>query len=224
MKPSATSPQEGWLWTLLAAGLGFLSSFVLSDLLHLSRGPFVAAWVVLSGAFLAWYRASHRLDLSAQLQRRWIGGLVVGVVVGALLVRQVLSQPPSPHTEGLALVGDLAAYGVVYGIVDALMLSVVPVLSLYGMRPASELRDSVARYRWSFIALLGSALVTAAYHLGFAEFRGPRLMQPLIGNVLITLTYLVTGSPVAPIVSHVMMHVAAVMHGMATTMQLPPHD
>jgi hypothetical protein len=49
-------------------------------------------------------------------------------------------------------------------------------------------------------------------------------MQPLIGNVLITLTYLLTGSPVAPIVSHVMMHVAAVMHGMATTMQLPPHD
>jgi hypothetical protein len=224
MKPSATSSGDGWLWTLLASGLGFLSSFVLSDLLHLSRGPFVAAWVVLAGVFLAWYRTSHRLDLSAQFQRRWIGGLAIGVIVGALLVRQVLSQPPSPHTEGLVLVRDLAAYGVVYGIVDALMLSVVPVLSLYGMRPASELRESVARYRWSFVALLGSALVTAAYHLGFAEFRGLRLMQPLIGNVLITLTYLLTGSPVAPIVSHVMMHAAAVMHGMATTTQLPPHD
>jgi hypothetical protein len=46
---------------------------------------------------------------------------------------------------------------------------------------------------------------------------------PLIGNGVVTLSYLITGSPVAPALSHVMMHAAAVLHGAATTAQLPPH-
>ena len=77
--------------------------------------------------------------------------------------------------------------------------------------------------RWAGVALLASLGVAAAYHLGFAEFRGPSLAGPLIGNGIITLSYLLTGSPVAPILAHVIMHAAAVFHGMETTAQLPPH-
>jgi hypothetical protein len=45
----------------------------------------------------------------------------------------------------------------------------------------------------------------------------------LIGNGIMTLSYLASGSPIAPMLSHVVMHIAAVLHGMATTVQLPPH-
>jgi len=65
--------------------------------------------------------------------------------------------------------------------------------------------------------------VTATYHLGYPEFRGPAVIQPLIGNVLLTLGFLLTGSPLAAIIGHVIMHAAAVLHGMETTVQLPPH-
>lgn len=55
------------------------------------------------------------------------------------------------------------------------------------------------------------------------ECRGPALMAPLIGNAIITLSYLATGNPIATVLSHVVMHCAAVVHGMATIVQLPPH-
>ena len=51
----------------------------------------------------------------------------------------------------------------------------------------------------------------------------PAVIQPLIGNALLTLGFLLTGSPGAAIVGHVIMHAAAVVHGMETTVQLPPH-
>jgi hypothetical protein len=203
--------------------VGLLSSLLLSTVLRLPRGLFVACWTIAASAFLVWYLVSQRIDIRTQLKRRWVAGLVVGVMLGVLLGRQVLGQPGSVRAEGFTLTGELVAFGLVYGVVDAMMLSVVPVLSLYGMRQAAELREPAARYKWALVSLLGSTIVTAAYHTGFAEFRGPQLLQPVIGNVLITLSYLLTGSPVAPIVSHVLMHAAAVMHGMATTAQLPPH-
>jgi hypothetical protein len=45
----------------------------------------------------------------------------------------------------------------------------------------------------------------------------------VVGNAIITSSYLLTGSPLAAILFHVAMHVAAVLHGMETTLQLPPH-
>lgn len=223
MTTASETARDAWRWTLVTAGVGLVSSLIFSSVLQLPRIVFVACWTLAASAFLAWYVAAHRIDMNVQVRRRWVPGLVGGVVLGAMLWAQVYAQPASIRASGMKLVGELLGLGVVYGVVDAMMLTVVPVLSLYGMRQASELQTAGARYRWAFVALLGSALVAAAYHAGFAEFRGAQLWQPIIGNVLITLSYLLTGSPVAPIVSHMLMHVAAILHGAATTSQLPPH-
>jgi len=59
-------------------------------------------------------------------------------------------------------------------------------------------------------------------HLGYPEFRSPRMLAAMIGNGLVTLAFLLTGSPLAAIVPHVFMHVAAVAHGPESTSQLPP--
>jgi hypothetical protein len=218
-----SSAKAGWPWTLGAALVGFAASFTLSGVLHLPRGVFVLGYAVIACALFVAYAISQHVNLLTQVRRRWIAGAVGGLVIGLLLVRQVLGQPASARSAGLALAGDVVWYGVVYGIVDALLLSVIPVLALYGARPSSELARGAARLRWAVVALIGSVLVTSAYHLGFVEFRGPRLVQPIIGTSVITLAYLLTGNPLAAIISHVLMHVAAVLHGMATTAQLPPH-
>lgn len=223
MPRNPTASRRGWRWTVLAAIVGFTASSLLSSLLHLPRGLFLLGYGVLTSAFVAAYVRAERLDVRTQLSRRWIAGVAGGVILGALLARQVLSQPASARAEGLTLAGHLAWYGVMYGIVDALLLSVIPVLALYGTRPPSELARPAARLEWGAVALLESTLVTSAYHLGFAEFRGSELIRPIIGTAVVTLGYLLTGNPLAAIISHVMMHCAAVIHGMATTMQLPPH-
>jgi hypothetical protein len=77
------------------------------------------------------------------------------------------------------------------------------------------------------VSALGASVlhvfVTAAYHWGYMEFRGPALVAPLLGNALITIGYLLTTNLMTPVIAHMAIHIAAVLHGMETTVQLPPH-
>jgi hypothetical protein len=210
-------------WTVLAAAAGFTGSVIFSSLLQWDRDLFLVPHGLIVGAVTLAYLRTARVTLTTQVRRRWPAGLIVGVAVGALLVRNVLGQPASPGPSGPALGLSIAWLGVVYGVVDALLLTIIPVLSLYGSQPADVMGDPARRVGWALAALAGSLAVTAAYHLGFAEFRGPTLVAPLIGNAMITVAYLISGNPLAPIVAHVLMHGAAVLHGFATAAQLPPH-
>lgn len=111
-----------------------------------------------------------------------------------------------------------------YGTLDALLLSVMPVVASQRAvslpSPTNSAPGNLVRVG---LALLSSLFVTGAYHLGFPEFRGAEVVAPLIGNGVISLSYLLTSNPISPVVGHVIMHVAAVLHGLETTVQLPPH-
>ena len=212
-----------WLWVAAAGAVGLAASGVFAGLLGLGRSVFVAAFGVLALPFLAAYAHQAGVHPLAQLRRRWRAGLIGGLLLGLVLVWTVASQPASPAPVGAALVADLLWLGAVYGTIDALLLSVLPVVALYGAQPAHHQAHAAGRARWAAAALLASLVVTALYHAGFAEFRGAALLQPLVGNGLLTLGYLLTGNPLTPVIGHVAMHVAAVLHGAATTVQLPPH-
>lgn len=214
---------SGGRWVALAAVAGLASSGILSGVLGWPRPVFVGGHLAVVALVWLAYARQAGVDPGAQLRRRWAGGLVAGAVAGALLVRSVLTQPASAAPEGLALAGSLAWLGIAYGGADALLLTVIPVMALYGTRPPESLRQPGPRLGWALVALAGSLAVTAAYHLGFAEYRGPALVAPLVGNAIVTLAYLASGSLLAPLVAHVLMHAAAVLHGLETTVQLPPH-
>jgi hypothetical protein len=153
-----------------------------------------------------------------------VWGIVGAAVVGFLMVRNVLSQPASTTLDGAKLVSSLAWFGVVYGTLDGLFLSVMPVMATWQL--ASHLgwtRGWLGQAAVGLLALGASALITTAYHLGYPEFRGIGVMMPVLGNSIMSLGYVVTGNPLAAVASHVVMHLAAVLHGMETTIQLPPH-
>jgi hypothetical protein len=210
-------------WTLLAALAGFSASAGFSHLLHLGRNAFVAAWGIVAVAVFAAFARAHGLSPRTQLARHALAGIVVGIVAGAVLAWTVMRQPASAVPADGRMALDLLWLGAVYGTVDALVLSILPVLAFYGARPAEELSTPAGRLGPAAMAVLGSIAVTAAYHVGFREFQGPALVGPVIGNTVVTLAYLLSGSVLAPVVAHVAMHVAAVLHGPATTAQLPPH-
>lgn len=214
-------PAAGWI--LLAGAVGLASSAIFSSWLRVDRATFVLGHATLVAAFAAVYVAVTRIRPLVQLRRHWRAGAAAGVLIGAFLAQGVSAQPASPRPAGAGLGYALLWLGGVYGAADALLLNVVPVLVVYGSRPGEDMRRAAARLRRGGLALLASLAVTAAYHFGFAEFRGPGLLQPLIGNAVITAGYLLSGSPLAAVLAHIIMHAAAVLHGLDTTVQLPPH-
>ena len=206
------------VWPLAAGTVGLFSAGLFSSWLQVPRAWFVTAHTLATAAVAAAYMSSTGTRPSAILAR-WRPGVVAGLIAGAVLIRGVLSQPGSalPH----APVAAILWLGAVYGTVDALLLNIIPVHPLESTLPVgADWRDVLRR---SVAALGASLVVTALYHLGFAEFRGPELIQPLIGNAVITAAYLVSRSPLAAILSHVTMHIAAAVHGMNSAVQLPPH-
>lgn len=210
------------VWIALAGGVGYAASAVFSGLLHWDRALFVLPYAVMVVIFLLAYVKRGDHDMRKVFRRHWTRGLVGGIAVGAILIRGVAAQPASGTPEGGHLALALVWLGVVYGAIDGLLLNVAPVLIVYqamGAKPEGWLFQA----RRALLALAASLLVTAAYHLGYAEFQGPALIQPLIGNTIMTMAYLLTASPVAALVAHIIMHTAAVIHGAETTFQLPPH-
>ena len=211
----------GWIGG--ACVIGFLVSFISTDLATLPRNWFVLVHLSVSGAFILAY-ARWGGFRPRELLSRWKRGIAMGLVAAAISIAFVLSRPGSTSPEGLQSVGPVLWLGVVYGAVDALLLTVVPVDSIVSIARG---RGWLARW-WGVpacgaAALAASVAVTICYHAGFPEFQGRHMLDPVIGNTIFTLSYIATLSPIAPVFSHSAMHVAAAVHAYQTSIPLPPH-
>ncbi len=223
----ARASASGWshlLWVLAAAILGFVIAAVFAGQLHLERSLYLGVYAILVNAFLYGYIRWSGIEVGRLLRYHWQWGLIAAALAGTFVVINVWSQPASPSPQGGELVFDLLWLGVVYGTVDALLLSVLPILATW--RAFSALgwtKTWPEKVMVGILAMVASLLVTAAYHLGYTEFQGPQVVSPLIGNGVMSLAYLLTMNPLGAVLSHIAMHVAAVLHGISTTIQLPPH-
>jgi hypothetical protein len=224
-----TLVQRAWwaylLWIPAAALLGFAISAIFAGLLHLPRGVYLIPYVALVSlalyAFLRW----SGLSLAELFRHNWVWGAVGAVLVGAFVVRNILSQPGSARAKGLPLAFELLWSGAIYGLIDALLLSVLPVLAAW--QAFSALGWTIhwpGKIAAGAIAFAASLLITASYHLGYPEYRVKGgVLGPTIGNGVMTLGYLLTNNPITAIFSHMAMHITGVLRGPASVMQLPPH-
>jgi len=73
------------------------------------------------------------------------------------------------------------------------------------------------------LAVAASLIVATAYHIGYTEYRNGDIVNPIIGNGVMSVGYVLTSNPITVIASHIVMHVTAVLHGAETTVQLPLH-
>ena len=118
-------------WVLSAVILGAAIPAVFAGLLKLPRAIYLLPYVGLTGAFLFAYVRWSRTCWIETIRRHWVWGLLAAFLVGFFAVRTVLWQAASPSPGGLSLALNLLWPGAVYGTLDALFLSVFPVMATW---------------------------------------------------------------------------------------------
>jgi hypothetical protein len=212
------------LWILYASILGFGVASIFAGWLKLPRNIYLLVYIPLVLALFVLFIRANNINIKELVLHNWYWGLLGAIVAGAFVIRNVYSQPASKRSTGLALLLDISWTGIAYGLIDALLLSILPIIVV-----KVALADNVWVETWygrigtGIIGLFASFFVTTAYHLGYPEFRGKKVIWPNVGNGVLSLAYIFTMNPLAAILPHMAMHIAAMIHGKETTGQVPPH-
>jgi hypothetical protein len=216
-----TSPKH-LAWIPAGAGASFLASFLVGDLLSLPVDLYYLIYFSVIGGFLFLYTRATALDLSSFVNRRLVLGVALGILVGLLMAQNVLSRPETEHLEGGALAWALGWRGLAYGWVDGVILHAFPWLVVWRAMGA-EHGTLPTRVKAGFAAWASILLITTTYHLGYDDFRSQKIVQPNVGSTIMSIPTLVAANPVASPISHVFLHVTAVVHAPRTELFLPPH-
>jgi hypothetical protein len=212
------------VWVGIAAAMTFAVTAIFSGALELSRGWFVLMYAAVVVPVLIGYVLWSGIDLRALLIHNWRWGVAGAIVVSAFLVMSVQRQDASARPEGLRLIWDLVWLGVVYGLIDALILSVLPVLATWRAFSARGWTESLAgKIGVGALAVAASLIVATVYHVGYTEYRNGDVVNPIVGNGVMSVGYVLTSNPITAVASHIVMHITAVLHGAESTVQLPPH-
>ncbi len=205
-------------WLALIAVAGFLVSWVLTDLFHVGRALYVGVLAVVAAGLTAGYLTWS--DQGASFWTHdWAWGLLGALVTGAILARGVSRMPMPAHEHHHVVAGEGAWEGFVYGAAEGLLLSVLPVVVVWQGFAGSRGTDGWRGVAAGVLALAASALVIVVHHLGYREFRNRRIVQALGACLVLSVGYLLTGSPIAAIGGHIVLHLAMLRRGL----ELPPH-
>jgi hypothetical protein len=225
LAPRRAAHPESWAtqlrWFAAAAFVSFAVPFIGSSILGLQHDVYPAIYFIVVLAGFTAYAAATGLDVRGTLGRQWKLGIVLGIVFGVVLVRNVLSEDATPRPHGAYYVFELIWRGGIYGAVDALLLTVLPCLVVYralGGHLASWRRRGA--YFGASLALVMT--ITAVYHVGFSQYRHDGVGAPETGNAIISVPMLLTTNPIGSIADHMAMHISAVAHTYETDVRLPP--
>jgi hypothetical protein len=209
----------GWLTAIAVAG--FLVAWVLTNRLGVRRTPYIAALALMTGSLTWSYLAWSDTGLTSFATNRWGWGLVGAASAGAILARLSRHQPTGPRSHGWGLTTTLAWEGVVYGITEGLLLSVLPVLVTWQAFVAHGWTSGTAKSLVAgTAAILASLAVIVIHHLGYRGFHSRAALVPvMVGCGLLSLAYLLTASPLAAVGGHIILHTALNLRGT----EMPPY-
>jgi hypothetical protein len=175
-------------------------------------------------------RPYHVIDLPPERREvlnfnelNWRKHCMYGLLeVDVTVARQFIDEHKARTGELLSFTGYLAFC--LARAVDALFLSVLPLSATWQAFTALGWTNRWAgRIAAGVLALASSLLVIAVYHLGYPEFRGPQVILVVVGVGIQSLLTLLTGSPIVVVLGHIAMHITAVLYGLNSVSQLPPH-
>jgi hypothetical protein len=210
------------LWIPAGTAAGFIAAFVFGDLLRLPVDLYYLIYFSVVAVFLWLYARSTNLDLKDWLSHRLIPGVILGVAVGVVMLSNVLSRPVTARLQGGPLAWAIFWRGLVYGAVDGLLLYTLPWMvtwRAFAVRGKSLGR----RIGFGFLAWAFVLVITTGYHLGYADFRTRKILQPNIGSTIMMIPTVFSGNPVGSPITHMFLHVTAVVHSPESELFLPPH-
>ena len=208
-------------WFGAATAVGFAVPYLGSSVVDLQHDVYLAIYFAAVVTLFAAYVRSTRLDLRATVTRHWKLGSLLGLVFGAALVRNVLSEDATSRPDGAYFIFELIWRGGIYGAVDAVLLTVLPCLFVYralGGRLVTW-RRRIAYFAASLALVM---TITAVYHLGYSQYREDGISAPETGNTIISMPMLLSTNPIGSVLDHAAMHTAAVAHNYETEVRLPP--
>lgn len=209
-------------WIPAAAAVGFSAAFLFGDVITLPVDLYYLIYFALVLGFFTLYVKRTGLELKEWISPRLGWGVALGVAGGIVLMQGVLARPETAHLDGGMLAWAIVWRGVIYGAVDGLLLFAFPWVVVWRAFEVGE-KGWGAKVGAGGVALVSVLLVTTAYHLGYGDFRSRMIVQPNIGSTIGAVPTLVTANPVASPLSHVFLHVTAVVHSPETDLFLPPH-
>jgi hypothetical protein len=209
----------GWLSAIAAAS--FLVAWALTNLLGVRRTPYIAALALLTGGLTWGYLTWSDTTLTSFAANHWGWGLVGAAVAGAILARLSRHQPSGSRPRGWRLGVTLGWEGVVYGITEGLLLSVLPVLVTWQAFTAHGWTSGTGRPLLAGTAAMAASLaVIVIHHLGYRGFHDPAALAPvMVGCGLLSLAFLLTASPLAAVGGHIILHTALNLRGT----EMPPY-
>ena len=210
------------IWIAYGALIGFGSSFVFGDLLILPLDLYYLIYIGIIITLFSIYIRKTNLNLKEWFSKRLVWGILLGLIFGALMAQNVLSRPGTERFTGTYVVWLVFWRGLVYGVIDGLFLSSFPWMVTWRAFDVNK-KPWGKKIAFGFLAWLFILVVTTAYHLGYSDFRSRKIIQPNIGNTIISVPTLVTANPIGSPITHAIMHITAVIHSPKTELYLPPH-
>ena len=209
-------------WVVFGVLVGFGASFIFGDLIPLPPDLYYLIYFGTIIIFFAVYIKKTQLNLTEWFSRRLPWGILLGLIFGALMVQNVLSRPETEKFTGLYLAWLIFWRGLIYGLIDGLLLSTFPWIVTWRAFDA-EKKPLGKKVAFGLLAWLFILVVTTAYHLGYSDFRSKKIIQPNIGNTIMSIPTLVSANPIGSPISHAIMHITSVIHSPQSELFLPPH-
>lgn len=215
-------PSFGWQEAVAAFAVisvvAFLVTWLVSDLAHVPRTPYVAILTLTTLGLAAGYLAWSGTSVADLVTAGWGWGILGGVVAAALVAPLVRRLPSGPRPEGSQLVGRFLWEGVVYGTAEAILLATLPVLAAWQAADALGWTDNGwVKAASGALAVAGALFVIAVHHLGYREFRAKAARKQLLGALagcgIQALAFLLTGNVLAPVVAHIVLHWQLTLRG-----------
>lgn len=207
------------LWLLALTVAAFAVSEVAANIYRLSRGPYIAVLTLVTAALTVGYVAWAGLDPVQLLTTHWGWGLLAAPLSAAFLIIGMARLPVTHRYTGSSLGRVLLWEAVVYGIAEGVLLSALPVLITWQMIHGLGWSGAAGSVALWTLPIVASIAVIIVHHLGYWEYRNKMLRPISLGCGLLSLGYLLTGSPIAPVLGHVLAHASGLLHGA----ELPPH-
>jgi hypothetical protein len=209
-------------WYAVGAVLAFLIPFTFTTVFGINSDLYYGVYFASVLAFLGAYVKIMHIDFVGLFARRWRWSLLVGVCSAAFVVWSVVGRNDStPRPDGAYFAFTVLWRGLLYGGVDALLLSAFPVAVAWSLFNG-RLGGIARKMAFGAVTLLLVLVITATYHLGYEQFREDGVRAPEVGNTVISLPAILTANPLGSLLAHASMHIAADVHVYETDVFLPP--